>query len=752
DDGTWSCTPDTALTDGDHTLTATQTDEAGNTSAASDPVRITVDTTAPDAPVITAPTDDTDTNDNAPTIEGTGEAGDTVAVTDENGDTVCETTVADDGTWSCTPDTALTDGDHTLTATQTDEAGNTSPESEPVHVTVDTQAPDAPVITGPVNGAVLSDTTPTITGTGEPGASVTVTEDGDTVCTATVGADGTWSCAPDDALGDGEHTLTATQTDEAGNTSPVSEPVTFTVDSQAPPAPVIEAPTNNSSTNDTTPTISGTGEPGDIVTVTDQDGHQLGITEVGTDGSWSLDSTELAEGTYTISALQTDAAGNDSATSDPVIFTVDTTAPDAPAITGPKDGSEVNDSTPTISGTGEAGDTVTVTDENGTTVCTATVQADGTWSCTPDTALTDGDHTLTATQTDPAGNESPASDPVHITVDTQAPAAPAITSPSDGDTIADNTPSVSGTGEPGDTVTVTDEDGDTVCTATVKADGSWSCTPDTALTDGDHTLTATQTDSAGNTSPTSDPVKVSVDSHIGTPTITGPEDGATVTDRTPTVTGTGDPGATVTVRVDGTVVGTATVGSGGRWSLALTDRLAYGDHSVRAVQRDAAGNVSPAATSRFAVAPAAPTITSPSDGDAVEGTDLAVKGMGRPGAQITVYADGQAVASTTVGKGGKWGVDAAVAGCGKHTLTATQGVDTASARVARPKVHGRAVTSATSAPVAVTVTCPASDATTGDPGSTLPNTGAPAGLAALLGLGLGCVATGVLLLARRRRA
>ncbi|WP_322921838.1 Ig-like domain-containing protein [Nocardioides renjunii] len=89
-------------------------------------------------------------------------------------------------------------------------------------------APAAPDITSPAAGAVVTDSTPAISGTGQPGATVTVRE-GDTVlCTAVVRQDRTWSCSPSTPLGAGPHTVTATQTDDNGTASG-SDSVTFTV-------------------------------------------------------------------------------------------------------------------------------------------------------------------------------------------------------------------------------------------------------------------------------------------------------------------------------------------------------------------------------------------------------------------------------------------------------------------------------------------------------------------------------------------
>ncbi|WP_157953207.1 Ig-like domain-containing protein [Nocardioides allogilvus] len=236
-DGSWTCTPVTPLAEGPHTATATATDAAGNVSPASAQADFTIaapaDTTAPAAPVITGPTGTV--SDTTPDIVGTAEAGSTVTVTVDGVVIACvgePIVAAADGSWTCTPVTPLAEGPHTATATATDAAGNVSPASAQADFTIaaaaDTTAPAAPVITGPAEGTSTTDTTPTVTGTGEPGATITVTEGGTTICTATVAADGTWSCTPTTPLTAGSHTLGATATDAAGNTSP-ADTVTFTI-------------------------------------------------------------------------------------------------------------------------------------------------------------------------------------------------------------------------------------------------------------------------------------------------------------------------------------------------------------------------------------------------------------------------------------------------------------------------------------------------------------------------------------------
>ena len=120
-----------ALANGAHSLTATATDAAGNTSAALDArSRVTIDTAAPAAPAIASFSTDSGavgdgiTNDNTLTLTGTAEANSTVKVYD--GATLLGTATANgSGAWSYTT-AALADGAHSLTATATDAAGNTS--------------------------------------------------------------------------------------------------------------------------------------------------------------------------------------------------------------------------------------------------------------------------------------------------------------------------------------------------------------------------------------------------------------------------------------------------------------------------------------------------------------------------------------------------------------------------------------------------------------------------------------------------
>jgi len=588
DDKTWKCTPDKPLTEGEHTLVAKETDKTGNVSDPSKPVGIVVDTVAPGVPEITKPGDGSLVGTGTPEISGTGqEPGNKVTVTD-GGNTVCTTVVQDDKTWVCKPDKPLTEGEHTLVAKETDKTGNVSDPSKPVGIVVDTVAPKVPEITKPGDGSLVGTGTPEVSGTGqEPGNKVDVTDGGNTVCTAVVQDDKTWKCTPDKPLAEGEHTLVAKETDKTGNVSDPSKQVTVEVDTVAPGVPEITKPGDGSLIGTGTPEVSGTGqEPGNKVEVTDG-GNTVCTATVQDDKTWVCKPDKpLTEGEHTLVAKETDKTGNVSDPSKPVGIIVDTVAPGVPEITKPGDGSLIGTGTPEVSGTGqEPGNKVEVTD-GGNTVCTAVVQDDKTWKCTPDKPLTEGEHTLVAKETDKTGNVSDPSKPVGIVVDTVAPKVPEITKPGDGSLVGTGTPEVSGTGqEPGNKVTVTDG-GNTVCTTVVQEDKTWVCKPDKPLTEGEHTLVAKETDKTGNVSDPSKQVTVEVDTVPPGVPVVDPGNGSKVT-------GTTEPGTTVTVtdengkKVEGCVE--VQPDQDGRFSCKPTTPLPPGT-SVEVTAKDKAGN------------------------------------------------------------------------------------------------------------------------------------------------------------------
>ncbi|MBB5463762.1 Ig-like domain-containing protein, partial [Paraburkholderia sp. Cpub6] len=553
EEGNWSFTPDTPLDEGQHEITVVERDPAGNESKPSEPHVVIVDTTPPDTPSMGEVIDDVgaiqgpvgngeSTDDTTPTLVGKGEPGDTVIVID-NGTPIGETQVDEDGNWSFTPETPLDEGQHEITVVERDPAGNESKPSEPHVVIVDTTPPDTPsmgeviddvgAIQGPVgNGESTDDTTPTLVGKGEPGDTVIVIDNGTPIGETQVDEDGNWSFTPDTPLDEGQHEFTVVERDPAGNESKPSEPHVVIVDTTPPDTPsigeviddvgAIQGPVGNGeSTDDTTPTLVGKGEPGDTIIVNDN-GTPIGETQVDEEGNWSFTpDTPLDEGQHEFTVVERDPAGNESKPSEPHVVIVDTTPPDTPsigeviddvgAIQGPVgNGESTDDTTPTLVGKGEPGDTIIVND-NGTPIGETQVDEEGNWSFTPDTPLDEGQHEFTVVERDPAGNESKPSDPWTVIVRTTPPDAPVIIAVIDdqgtvtgpiaqGSTTDDAQPEIRGTAEPGSTVTISD--GGQVLGQT-KADdnGNWSFTPETPLAEGNHNLTAVATNEVGASEP-----------------------------------------------------------------------------------------------------------------------------------------------------------------------------------------------------------------------------------------------------------
>jgi len=247
---------------------------------------------------IDSPADGGISLDATPLITGTGEPGATVVITID-GTELGEAIVGVDGTWVFAVLTRLDNGIHTVEAVATDSAGNTDTDTSTFTVAAATDV----MITGPVNGAVINDNTPAITGTTRPGASVTVTINvgGTLVTIGTVAADsdGNWLVGVTDALADGPYIATATATDLEGNMA--EDSVMFTVDTAT--SVTIE------DIDVTTGVITGTGEPGAMVVIV-VDGVSVGTVSVGVDGSWTFDGDALGAGQHTVTATATDPAGN----------------------------------------------------------------------------------------------------------------------------------------------------------------------------------------------------------------------------------------------------------------------------------------------------------------------------------------------------------------------------------------------------------------------------------------------------------
>ncbi len=313
--------------------------------------------------------------------------------------------------------------------------------------------------------------------------------------------------------------LAVTATDVLGGSASGTASVGVTA-SAAPPSALALAGGSDSGvagddlTSVSDPTITGSGVPGDVVTLFDGT-TALGTVTVSAAGTWSLATGTLADGPHTLTASETcgdgTVAGEVSAASPPLVLAIDTTPPAAPAALGLAPASDsgvrgddlTSDPTPTITGTGLYLDTVALY-EGTTLLGTASVPLSGTWSVA--TALVPGAHVLDATQADAAGNVSAPSAAATVTIATTA-AAPTLADTSLGSPTA--APVLAGTSPGGGSVTILD--GATpVGIATVSASGTYGFGFAAALGAGTHTLTAVATDVVGNVSPASAPVLVTV--------------------------------------------------------------------------------------------------------------------------------------------------------------------------------------------------------------------------------------------------
>ncbi|EPH2679064.1 Ig-like domain-containing protein [Enterobacter cloacae] len=732
DEGKWSYTPDKPLAKGDHEITTTVTDPSGNTSEPSpgisftvdpDPNQVTVGEVVDDqGPIVGNLKPGTVTDDARPELSGKGKPGSTVTIMD--GDDVLGSTVVDpDGNWTFTPEQDLADGDHSLTVISKDPAGNdvTSPSFD---ISVDTVAPEKPVIgvaTDDVgssrgdlsSGSTTDDANPTFKGSAEPGSRVDIYDNGELIGSTVVDENGGWQFTPTTALPEGEHHITTTATDKAGNTGPESDDFVLITDYTAPDASKVAITevyddvntagviASGEETDDNRPLIKGTGaEPGNTITVYNGD-KVIGTAKVQADGTWSLEpTTPLPDGTYTLTAKETDGVGNVSGPSGEYIINVATVPPQAPTLDTVYDdvaphadylqkGDVTNDTTPTLSGSsGVAGGTISIYD-NGRLIGTTTVAGNGSWSFTPDTALADGSHNFTATVTDGVGRTSEPTGGFGIVIDTKAPDAASDLLVTDnvgayqgpvvsGDTTDDNTPTLSGRAEPGSTVNIIDN-GQVIGTAKVNPDGTWSYTPDQPLANGAHDLTTTVTDPSGNTGPEGSHVVITVDVVPGKVEITAVTDdtgsvtgslsqGALTDDTRPQISGTAKAGSTVTIMDGSNVLGTTTAGADGTWSFTPSVDLGRGDHTFTATAKDPMGNESSSSSWTVTIdtdAPVKPTIDAALDdvgsvqgnlanGGTTDDPTPTLSGKAEAGSTVKIYDQNGLLGEVTAKADGTW--------------------------------------------------------------------------------------------------
>ena len=587
--------------------------------------------------------------DNTPTISGKGEPGMTAVIDLGDGQSV-RVPVNAEGNWSWTPAPALADGTYSWSVALEDAAGNRGESTAPVTFIVDTVGNAVSIshaedntgtLTNPLaSGSSTDDLKPVIVGTATPGSLVTLYVDGEAVGTMTADpTTGAWAIEINPALESGKtYEITAGEFSGPGETPPPTRPFLLTIDTVVPTGTFDRVSDdvgryqgdlpNPAVTDDTTPTLHGTGRPGDIVFVRNGSDIISSVT-VGTDGRWEYTLPEQTNGAaLDVSVVFRGPTGVESAPTDPWKLVIDTEAPVKPIIgdveddqgpvIGPINNGDVTDDTqPVFSGEGAVpGETVEliIDDE---VVGTAIVGEDGKWEVTPENPLAEGEHEAVVVITDPAGNSSEPSDPIGFIVDTTPPVKPTIDTVFDdagqqtgylqnGDITDDSTPTFAGSAEENSLVYII-VNGREVASVRATDEGTWTWTPPLGLANGHYDVKVVAEDKAGLRSDPSDAFSFDllaggiptapaitdviddVESHVGTV-----QNGGITNDDRPVITGTAQDGTTVYL-YDGAnpnPIGSAVV-TGGRWTIEFDSALAQGEHRFRAVAEDVTGNRSP---------------------------------------------------------------------------------------------------------------------------------------------------------------
>ncbi|MFI8378906.1 Ig-like domain-containing protein [Leeuwenhoekiella sp. NPDC079379] len=607
------------IPDGTYDVVATASDDAGNSSSDITTDELVIDTAAPTVPTVDALV----TNSNTPTITGTADSVDDLVVV-VNGVTYTEgdgnLTDNRDNTFTLVipAGDALPDGTYDVVATATDEAGNTSSDITTDELVIDTAAPTVPT----VDALVTNTTTPTITGTADSVDDLVVVVNG---VTYTEG-DGNLTDNGDDTftlvipagneIPDGTYDVVATATDDAGNTSSDITTDELVIDTAAPTVPTVDALV----TNNSTPTITGTADSVDALTVvvngvtySEGDGN---LTDNG-DGTWTLiipAGNEIPDGTYDVVATATDEAGNTSSdiTTDELV--IDTAFPTVPRV----DALVTNNSTPTITGTADSVDDLTVI-VNGVTYSEGdgnlTDNGDNTFTLVIPAAdaLPDGTYDVVATATDEAGNTSSDVTTDELVIDTAAPTVPTV----DALVTNSNTPTITGTADSVDDLVVVvngvtysegdgnlTDNGDNTFTLVIPAGNE--------IPDGTYDIVATATDDAGNSSSDVTTDELVIDTAAPTvPTV----DALVTNSNTPTITGTADSVDDLIVVVNGVTYtegdGNLTDNGDNTFTLVIpaVNEIPDGTYDVVATATDEAGNTSSdVTTDELVIDTAVPTV------------------------------------------------------------------------------------------------------------------------------------------------
>lgn len=601
-DGGATWLPDFSAVEGVNSVEVRQIDIAGNVSAVSNELTFTFDAIPPDAPMVALSNDtgssDTDllTSDGALTLGGV-----------ESGAQI-EYSTNDGATWQS--DFLAVEGPNTVMVRQVDVAGNVGAASSPFAFVLDTTTPSAPGImlandTGfSDSDGITSDGSLALNGV-EFGASVQYSTDGGT----------TWLTVPN--IVEGINSVEVRQVDGAGNIGPPSMGLTYTLDTTAE-APILTLADDTGISNTDAITMNGAILPSGV-----ENGAEVQYS-IDNGTTWAS-SFSPVEGLNVVLSRQIDVAGNVSADSNSLTFTLDTMAPAAPTLALAHDTGEsatdfiTDDGSIALDGI-EPGATVQYSTDNGAT-----------WQ--PTFSPVEGLNNILSRQVDVAGNIGDASS-LTFTLDTTAPAAPGISLAND--TGFSSSDRITSDGS----LTISGVEIGAVVEYSVDGGTTWFLS--FSALEGNNTVMVRQTDLAGNVSADSTSLTFILDSFAAAPTVTLADDTGS--------SGSDDITKDGSLSLSGVEAGAIvqySIDAGATWVSSFT--AIEGPNSIQVRQQDVAGNVSLASESLIftldVTPPAAPSVallhdTGLSSTDLITSDGSLTLGSVEPDAEIQYSVDG----------------------------------------------------------------------------------------------------------------
>nr|CAH7338962.1 conserved hypothetical protein [Vibrio chagasii] len=616
--GRWEIQIETALSDRKYDIQIESTDISGNSKVINREVTIDTSTSLSGGLDIASDSASKDsiTKFNKPYFSGHAEKGSKVTVT--IGGRNYEVKVGDDGTWKVQISDPLSDEDHTYQISSMDVAGNIAvlPEKS---VTIDTKTfVDGGLSSGFDTGTSDTDkitkfSSPRFSGQGEAGGQISLSIDGKQYSTE-VSESGQWFIDNIQTLSDKTYKYTVTITDVAGNTDSFEE--TVSVDTTAPTftAAKLENDTgsknNDMITNDGNLVFIGKVESPETRIELSIDGKVYRTPSeilVAPDGSWSLDLgydfPENLDG-YQFSIKYIDIAGNEA--SQPGTVIVDKTNfltgdLDISSDSGIKGDDVTNETKPVFSGKSGENSTITLFIDGQT--YTTKADRNGDWSIQCAHNLQHGVIKYTIVSEDIAGNRIPIDKQIEI--DTRPSGLKNATLVNDsnieGDWVTKNpAPKWKGSFEPGTDLTITIVGSDSTTTLRTPEDitidelGNWSSDFTGTLDDGQYTVSFSATDKAGNKSYYEQSLVIDtvidISGSLDKNSDTGSSNSDLYTSRTkPVFTGKGEPGATVTLTIDGVAL-TTKINEDKKWSITIPEALSDNRYLVAITVEDLAGN------------------------------------------------------------------------------------------------------------------------------------------------------------------